>query len=194
MSYELVPPFSQGGPPPFSSGAVPPGSVGDFRQGSPVSQWALARYLVGRAVGTYISRVLAVLAVLLFAGGVALFDVGLGLLGVLVIIAALVVLAARGLLGAVLRRLGTNGSFGPDEARLRELVSDTRADVRRELRLIGLPGRSWTMPLLVVRLVGRRRAETVEKLRHFDVERVVPAARLDELHMIVRAHLQPPPY
>ena len=56
-----------------------------------------------------------------------------------------------------------------------------------ELRRIGLPGRVWTLPLLAVRLLGRRRrGETLERLRTFELERAVPRSRLDELHLLLR--------
>lgn len=57
----------------------------------------------------------------------------------------------------------------------------------RELRRIGLPGRVVTLPLLALRLPGRRRrADTVTRLRGFDIERVVPKARLDETFLLLR--------
>jgi hypothetical protein len=42
------------------------------------------------------------------------------------------------------------------------------------------------MPLLAVRLTGRRRTETLDRLRAFEVERAVPGSRVDELHMLLR--------
>ena len=36
--------------------------VGDFRQGSPLSQWALGRYLVGRALTESVGNALLVVA------------------------------------------------------------------------------------------------------------------------------------
>jgi len=65
-------------------------------------------------------------------------------------------------------------------------VSDTHGDVLRELRRLGLPSHLWTLPLLALRLAGRRRAETFERLRAFDIDRAVPKARLDELHLLLR--------
>ena len=57
----------------------------------------------------------------------------------------------------------------------------------RELRRIGLPGRVWTLPLLAFRLFSsRRRQDTLARLRTFQVERAVPRARLDELHLVLR--------
>jgi hypothetical protein len=70
---------------------------------------------------------------------------------------------------------------------MRRLVAETRGDIRTELRRIGVPSRMWTLPLLVWRLARRaRRAETLQRLRGFDAERVVSRSRLDEVHMIVR--------
>ena len=70
------------------------------------------------------------------------------------------------------------------------MLSRSVAERRLEfatLRAIGLPSRTWTMPVLAWRLARRkRRAETLERMRRFEVDRVVPAARLDALHLIVR--------
>lgn len=159
--------------------------IGAFTQGNPASRWALARYLVGRAVGESISRSMLVvgLAVLAIAGLVAW--AGSTPWTVLIAIVGLGVLLLRLLLVAVLRRL-TVTTDPAVEQRLRSLVAETRRDVLRELRRIGLPGRTWSLPWLAIRLLGRRRANTLAKLRTFEVERVVPAARLDELHLLLR--------
>jgi hypothetical protein len=179
----------------------PPGSgswdaeVGDFRQGSPVSRWALARYLVGRAIGESVGRSLLIAGLLLLGLAVAV-EQGLHapFWAVVVAIVAFACLGLRALLRAVLRRLTAADQFGPIEARLRALVAETRSDVLRELRRVGLPGRTWTLPLLALRLIGRtRRRDTTARLRRFDVDRVVPRARLDELHLLLaRAAVVPP--
>lgn len=163
--------------------------IGDFRQGSALSQWALARYLVGRAIGESISRALFVFALTVLALA-ALLEWGAGTTfwAVVLAVVAFGVLAMRAVLRAVLARVTALGSDPRLESRLRDLVADTRADVRAELRRIGLPGRSWSVPLLVARFVGRsRRRRTVEQLRRFDVDRAVPTARLDELHLVLRS-------
>jgi hypothetical protein len=166
--------------------------VGAFEQGTPASRWALGRYLVGRAIGEYVSGVLLVFAVVVLGLAALVWWLGPMWLAVLIGLVALSVLLLRWLLGAALRRLTGVGYFGPHEGRMRRLVTDTRGDVRIELRRQGLPSRVWTMPLLAVRLARRgRRAETLQRLRRFDVERVIPAARLDELHLMVR-QLRPP--
>jgi hypothetical protein len=159
--------------------------VGAFRQGSPLSQWALARYLVGRAVAESLGTALWLLAgVLLVGAGLLWWRHWLGFAAVLIVV-ALCLLLMRAALLALLRRLTALPGAGP---RVRVLVRQTRGDVLRELRRLGLPGRTWTLPLLAARLIApRRRPETLRRLRGFDVDRAVPAARLDELHLLVRA-------
>lgn len=167
--------------------AQQPIDVGEFRQGTGLSQWALARYLVGRAIGESMGRALMVLGLLVLVVAGLIWWAGSGFWAVLVGIVALGVLAMRALLLAVLRRLTGAGRYGPLEARMRELVAETRGDVLRELRRVGLPGRTWTLPVLGLRLARRsRRADTMTRLRRFDVGRAVPAARLDELHLLLR--------
>lgn len=161
--------------------------VGSFEQGSPLRRWALARYLVGRAIGESVSRNLLILAVglLIMAGVVEWF--GSTFWAVLIAVAALAVLAMRAVLRAVLGRLTAAKQVAPVEARLNALVDSTRAAVFAELRRIGLPGRSWTLPLLAMRFLGRRRrATTLARLRTFELDRVVPPSRVDELHLIIR--------
>jgi hypothetical protein len=171
-------------------GQQQPIDVGEFRQGSGLSQWALARYLVGRAIGESVGRALMVLGLLVLAVAGLIWWAGSGFWAVLVAIVALGVLAMRALLLAVLRRLTGAGQYGPLEARMRELVAETRGDVLRELRRVGLPGRTWTLPVLGLRLARRsRRADTLTRLRRFEVGRAVPAARLDELHLLLRGAL-----
>ena len=161
--------------------------VGDFEQGTPGSRWALGRYLVGRALGDYVSRGLLIIALVIAALAALVYWLGPMWLAVLIGVFALSVLLFRWLLSAVLRRFTGAHLFGPAEQRMRALVADTRGDVRTELRRIGVPSRTFTLPLLALRLARRkRRQDTLDRLRRFDADRVVPAARLDELHMIVR--------
>ena len=161
--------------------------VGAFEQGTPGSRWALGRYLVGRAIGESVSRALTVFALLVVALTALVWWLGPHWLAGVIGVFALTVLLLRSLLGAVLRRVTGAGYFGAAEGRMRRLVAETRGDIRTELRRIGVPSRMWTLPLLVWRLARRtRRAETLQRLRGFDAERVVSRSRLDEVHMIVR--------
>jgi hypothetical protein len=172
-----------------------PQDVGDFEQGSPLSQWALARYLVGRAIAESVGASLLVAGLVVLALAALLWWAGGTGWAVLVAIVAVIVLAVRALLLALVRRLTAVSAYAPIHDRLRALVRETRKDVLRELRRVGLPGRTWTLPLLVGRLIGpRRRRATLARLRQFELDRVVPRARLDELHMLLRAAVgQPSP-
>jgi hypothetical protein len=164
-----------------------PIEVGSFEQGTEFSRWALARYLVGRAIGESVGRFLLLVAVLaLGLAAVTTWVLHVDFLTVLLVIVAIGVLRFALALRAVLSRLTAGDRHSPLERRFRSLVTDTHRDVLRELRRIGLPGRTLTMPLLAVRLAGRRRTETLARLRAFEVERAVPGSRIDELHMLLR--------
>jgi hypothetical protein len=166
--------------------------VGRFQQGTPISRWALARYLVGRAIGADVSDALLVVGVAILGATVGLYFVAPVWVAVLVGLVGLCALGLRLVLQAALRRLTGADLFGPHDARIRRLVADTQVDVRAELRRLGLPSRRATMPLLGLRLLGRRRQRILQRLRSFDVDRVVPAARLDDLHLIVQNLADPP--
>jgi hypothetical protein len=43
------------------------------------------------------------------------------------------------------------------------------------------------MPILAARLLGRRRSEVIARLRGFDIDRVVPPARVDDMHLVIQA-------
>jgi hypothetical protein len=160
--------------------------VGDFAQGSPVSRWALARYLVGRSIGESVGNTLLLVAVVILAlAAVSQWVIDSTFLAVVFVILALLVLIVRAGLRAILRRLTAADRYGPIEERLRALVSDTKSDVLKELRRVGLPSHTWTLPLLALRLVGKRRKATLIRLREFDIDHAVPKARLDELHMLL---------
>jgi hypothetical protein len=167
--------------------------VGAFEQGSPISRWALARYLVGRAIGESVGRGLLIAAlVLLVIAALVEWRLDSTFWAVIIALFALCILAMRAILLAVLRRLSAADHFEPLEKRLNALVDDTKSDVLAELRRIGLPGRTWTLPLLPFRFLGReRRRRTVTQLRSFNVDTVVPKARVDELHLILRDTIGP---
>ncbi len=167
---------------------VSAGDVGEFRQGTELSRWALARYLVGRSLLAAVSNSLLALFLLLVVIGCLLeWGAHLTFLAVLVFVVAVMVLLLLLALRAVLRRVMAAERVEVFDDRLTALVRDTRRDVRRELGRVGLPHTVLTLPLVAFRLIGRRRAETMERMRAFDVDRAVPKARLDELHMLLRA-------
>ncbi len=172
--------------PPAGTGPEP--EVGEFRQGTAASQWALGRYLVGRAVTESAGWVLLLVGiVLLVLAGIAQLAAHLTFVAVVLFVLAAGVLILRWALLGIVRRLTGFERFGPLEGRMRALIDDTSSDVRRELRRIGLPGHLFTLPLLAFRFVGRsRRKDTVTRLRGFDASRAVPRARLDEVHLLLR--------
>lgn len=164
------------------------------RPGTGRTALMLARYLVGRALAARVSMTLWLLAGVLLVGAVALWIVDVHWLAVVVAVLALIVVGVRALVMLALRKVMAVGRLGAAEARITELVHDTGGDLRRELRRIGLPGSVLGMPLLVLRILGRRRRDTFERMRQFDVANVVPRARRAELEFIVRTdvlHLGP---
>jgi hypothetical protein len=163
------------------------GDVGSFDQGNEFTRWALARYIVGRVILERVSWALLGFAlVFLVLGGLCEWGLHSTFLAVLCVLVALAILAMRAILRAVLHRLMAAAAYGPLEDRVRAITSGAGAAVLAEMRRVGLPGHMFTLPLLAPRLVGRRRHETMAKIRQFDVERAVPKARRDELHMVLR--------
>jgi hypothetical protein len=175
-------------PRPRPSGAsAADAEVGEFRQGTAASQWALSRYLAGRAIAEAVGRALLVLALVVLVVAAASWAGHVRVLAVLLLVLAVVVLLMRVALLAVLRRLTAFRGVHPAEERLVALVRDTRGDVHRELRRVGLPSRTLTLPLLAVRLLRRRsRGPTMDRLRLFRLDNVVPRSRVDELHLLMR--------
>ena len=160
-----------------------------FGGSDPIAAGLLARYLVGRVIAARVSVSLMITALVILAGAVALWVWGPHWLAILVGLVALAVVAFRALVMAILRRVMGVGRLGPVEEKVRGLVGDTQGDLRRELRRIGLPATVFGMPFLILRFLGRRRAETLTRLHEFDVNRVVPRSRQDELQFLLHAHL-----
>lgn len=170
------------------SGRTPP-QVG-FGTANPITAGLLARYLVGRVVAARVSAGLLIVALVVAGGAIAVWMWGPRWCAVLLGLFALAVVAFRALVVAILRRIMGVGRLGPVEGKVSGLVADTHGDLRRELRRIGLPATVFGMPLLLVRLLGRRRASTFSRLKAFDVNRVVPRSRQDELHFLVTSQLR----
>ncbi|UQX87174.1 hypothetical protein M6D93_12785 [Jatrophihabitans telluris] len=179
MSYEIVPPDPK----------RPDPQVGSFAQGSEASQWLLRRYLLSQAIGASIVRTVhwAAIAVLVLA--VALWFGGLKVLAVLFGLVAAVILLIRMLLSGLQRRLSGLEAMGPAGMQVERLVGRTRRGLRAELRRIGLPSAPWGPALIGLRLLrSRRRADTLARLRSFDLGQVVDTSTLDELHVLLRRH------
>jgi len=162
------------------------GDVGDFRQGRAEVRWALARYLVGRVILTKVSIGMLFTAALVAALGIAVYALGVEWLGVLILLVALGLLVARWVFAGIVRRLTAAAQFGPAEAQVRQLLSETGGDLRRELRRAGVPSGWWSFPLLLLRMMRTSsRRKLFARMRTIDLERIVPASRVDQLHMAI---------
>lgn len=162
------------------------GEVGDFRQGDPASRWALARYLVARTLGDNAVRAVLGVAILFAVLTVVLVAVSAPVaLSVLVGLVTLGWFVAWRIARALWSRLTGGPALAPVRHELDKLVGETRPDVRRELRRLDLPAHPFAAFAFAVRLIGRRRAETTTRMRGFDVDRVVPAARVDRVYLLL---------
>lgn len=162
--------------------------VGTFRQGDPFSRWALSRFVIGRVVLQRVGWTLLGLAVVLLALAVVCqLVLHLTVVTVLLVLVMLAVLAMRALLRLVLTKLLAAAEQGPLGAQLDDLVKGAAPDVLAELRRVGLPSRTLTMPLLAVRLArAKTREDTTQRLRRFEVERAVSDTRIDQLHLLLQ--------
>lgn len=161
-------------------------SVGRFRPGSLSTQLALGRYLVGRVIIARINAGLMVTALVIIAIAVLVWWVGPHWLGILIGLLALPVLIVRTLVRWFIGRLTDAQTFGPAQAQVQRMVGDTGGDFRRELRRIGVPSSIVSFPLLLIRLMrASSRRTLLERIRAFDLTRVVPPSRVDELQMLI---------
>lgn len=162
--------------------------VGAFEQGSELSRWALARYIVGRVILERVSwGLLGVAVILLVLAALSEWGLHSTALAVVLVILALTVLLMRALLRGLLRRLMAFSTFAPVEDRIKQIIDDASSDIFAELGRVGLPSHVLTLPLFIPRLLGRRRADTMARIRRFEVERAVSRTRRDELHLALRS-------
>lgn len=174
------------------SGSGGPGrediQVGRFRQGTLSTQWALGRYLVGRVIIARISAGLMLTALIVLAVAAVVWWLGPNWLAVLIGLLALPILLVRVVIRTAVGRLTEAHVFGPAEDQVRRMIGDTGGDFRRELRRIGVPSSIFGFPVLLIRLLRTRSRRTLlERMRGFDLTRVVPPSRIDELHMLIRS-------
>lgn len=161
-------------------------SVGRFRPGSLSTQLALGRYLVGRVIIARINAGLMLTALVIIGIAVLVWLVGPHWLGILIGLLALPVLLVRALVRSFIGRITDAHTFGPAEDQVRRMIGDTGGDFRRELRRIGVPASIVSFPLLLMRLMrSSSRRTLLDRMRNFDLTRVVPASRVDELQMLI---------
>jgi hypothetical protein len=100
--------------------------------------------------------------------------------GVAVMAVSALVIGGRLVAVRSLTRLSLAPRFRPAEDGLRSAVEAGKASLRVELRRVGLPTRSWRLPVFALRLArGQTRAQSRSRLRQVDVDRVLPRAQLD---------------
>ena len=152
------------------------------------SEAALRQYLVTRALGRSVVNTLQWSALAILALAVACWLGGIKVLAVLIGLFAVAVLLVRSLLSRLGRRLSGGDRLGPVEPQVRRLVARTGRGLRRELRRVGLPGTPWAPLLIALRLLRPyRRRQTALALARVDLNRVVPASQLDELHLLLQS-------
>jgi hypothetical protein len=166
--------------------------VGRFQQADELSQWALRRYLLARAIGASVIRTVYWLGIAVLVLAVLVWSAGVEWLAVLIGIAAIFILLFRALLSAIQRRISGVDAMGSAGPKVERLVGQTRKGIRAELRRVGLPSSPWGPTLIGLRLIRPvKRVETVGKLSKFDLSQVVPSSTLDELYLLLRS--TPPP-
>jgi hypothetical protein len=171
----------------FFGGPVFAGSPGRLD-----SEAALRQYLIVRALGRSVVNTLQWAALAILALAVVCWLAGVKVLAVLIGLVLLAVLLLRSLLSALGRRLSGRDRLGPVEPEVRRLVARTGRGLRRELRRVGLPGAPWAPVLIALRLLRPfRRQQTALALARVDLNRVVPAGQLDELHLLLQSAGRP---
>lgn len=152
------------------------------------SEAALRQYLVTRALGRSVVNTLQWSALATLALAIGCWLGGIKVLAVLIGLFAVAVLLVRSLLSRLGRRLSGGDRLGPVEPQVRRLVARTGRGLRRELRRAGLPGTPWAPLLIALRLLRPyRRRQTALALARVDLNRVVPASQLDELHLLLQS-------
>jgi hypothetical protein len=139
----------------------------------------ILRYLLGRLAVDHIRRLTRWFWVLIPVGGLLALllsprwiGVGVAALGVLMLV--LRVAAVR-----MLHQRSLAPEFRSAEDELAAAVDAGRTSLRVELRRVGLPSRSWHLPVFALRLArGKVRAKARARLRAVDVDRVLPRAQL----------------
>ena len=141
-----------------------------------------------RALGRSVVNTVQWSALAILALAVLCWLTGVKVLAVLIGLVAVAVLLVRSALSALGRRLTGADRLGPAEPQVRRLVARTGRGLRRELRRVGLPGAPWAPLLIVLRLMRPyRRQQTALSLSRIDLNRVVPATQLDELHLLLQS-------
>jgi hypothetical protein len=137
------------------------------------------RYLLGRLAVDHFNRVTRWFWLVPVVGLVLLL-VHPRWIGIALAAVGLLLIAARRVMVAVVRRVSLARRFRPVEDELCSAVEAGKANLRVELRSAGLPSRPWGLALFATRLArGSARADLRSRLRQVDVDRVLPRAQLE---------------
>lgn len=162
-----------------AGGGVAAADAEAARAGAGRRTTVVLRYLLGRLAVDQFHRVTRWIWLVPVLGAVLLL-VRPRWIGLAVICLGVLLFLARIVLVAVLRRLSLSRRFRPVEEELCSAVEAGKANLRVELRSVGLPNRSWRLALFATRLArGSARADLRSRLRQVDVDRVLPRAQLE---------------
>lgn len=161
--------------------------VGEFRQGGRLTDAMLRQYLLLRVLGASIQRTLQVFGIVIIGGAGAIWAGGHQIIAVLVGLVGVGWLLVARLLAAIISRVSGAHRLGPDEAKVDDLIRQTRKGLRSEFKRVDLPSGPWGEFRVGVRLVRPvARVSTLRKLSAVKLESVVSSSRLDELHLLLR--------
>ena len=167
-------------------GGFDPGDTGTWRMRDVVPGGesgrrtsVILRYLLGLLAVENVRKLTRWAYVLPVAGALLLL-VRPRWIGAAVLVLGVLLVAARIGLVRALGRLSLPRRFRPVEDDLRAAVESGKANLRGELRRVGLPSAPWAVSLAVVRLArGGGRSESRSRLRDIEIDRVLPRAQLD---------------
>ncbi len=101
-------------------------------------------------------------------------------IGAAVLVLGVLLVVGRVASVRLIERLSLARRFRPVEQDLRGAVEAGKANLRGELRRVGLPSGSWAIPLSVVRSArGGARSAARSRLLEIEIDRVLPRAQLD---------------
>jgi hypothetical protein len=155
---------------------APPGAT---QAGAGRRTTIVLRYLLGRLAVDHFHRVTRWVWLVPVLGA-ALLLVRPRWIGVAVFGVGVLLIVARAVVVAIVRRVSLARRFRPVEEDLCSAVEAGKSNLRLELRSAGLPNRPLGLALFATRLArGSARADLRSRLRQVDVDRVLPRAQLE---------------
>ena len=139
----------------------------------------ILRYLLGLLAVEHVRKLTRWAFVLPLVGALLLL-VRPRWIGVAVLVLGVLLVAVRVGVVRLLGRSSLPRRYRPVEDDLRAAVEAGKANMRGELRRVGLPSTPWAIPVSVVQLDrGGGRAESRSRLRDIEIDRVLPRTQLD---------------